>query len=94
MKTVKFSAPPPRVDVLVIPMDARATLNRLEIQFWQNFTPLMGRSRVIKWLVRFGYNLLEGKPLSWVIKIAIFTSVITFIFGFVAGLVLMFASLI
>ena len=93
MKMAKFSAPPPHVDVLVITMEARTTLNRLEIQFWQSFTPWMGRSRVIKWLVRFGYNLLEGKPLSWVIKIAALASVITFLFGFAAGLVLMLASL-
>lgn len=94
MKMAKFSAPPPHADILVIRMDARTTLNRLEIQFWQNFTPLMSRSRVIRWKVRFGYNLLEGKPLSWVIKVAVLASVITFFFGFAAGLVLMLASLL
>lgn len=94
MKMAKYSAPPPHADVLSIPMDARATLRQLEIQFWMKFTPLMVRSRVIKWLVRFGYNVLEGKPLAWVIKIAVFASALAFVAGFITSLVLLFTSLI
>jgi hypothetical protein len=75
-------------------MDARGTLHRLELQFWQIFTPLMRRSRAIKWVVRFGYNVLEGKPLGWVLKIAVFASAVSFVLGFLIGLVLLFTSLI
>jgi hypothetical protein len=60
---------------------------RIEIRFWQTVTHLMQHSRVVQWLVRSTYAVLDGKPILWVLGIAAVLSFIAFVVGFITGLV-------
>jgi hypothetical protein len=94
MKTAIFYGLPLRADHVFLSPDVREVFLRLEILFWRMATDLMPRNRFIRFLVRFFYNVMQEKPISWVVKLTIALSVLSFLVGLLFSLVIASAPLL
>lgn len=88
MKMAKSLKHQPHADVQSIEMSVSLLwITRIEIRFWQTVTPLMQRSRLLQFLIRFIYDLISGRSLKWVFGMSALFAVIMFAIGFITGLV-------
>jgi Ni,Fe-hydrogenase I cytochrome b subunit len=60
-------------------------LYQIEIRFWHLATTMMIHSRITQVLIRFGYNVLTGKPWTWLIAASSISAGIMFLLGYLFG---------
>lgn len=86
MKKEKYYANLAHVEHWRIPVDAGSYFNKIELQFWQILTSWMLQSKLLQWVIRFGFNVVEIKPWYWLLGVTAVMSVFLYILGFVLGI--------